>query len=336
MKMQPDTNAKALKPLSPLVPTQAPETLTVSAPPHVRRPMTMTRMTQETLFALLPAASMAASWFGLDAVRVMALSCAVAVATEALCCKAMGRRVSVDDYTAMVTGLLFAFLLPASAPWWLVAFGAAVSISLGKMAFGGLGCNPLCAPLAGWALCSLSWPQAMDVDIAMLGSELYYPLSELKYYGLEAVDHFTWSGLLTGAQLGGLGATQTAGLLAGAAWLLARRIIRWHIPSGFLLGTASAAFVFAAAYPQEQVGPLFHLLTGSVILGAFFLATDYGSSPVGRLAMFVYGLLAGAMVMVIRVYGVYPDGVVYAILLANLFTPLLDRLQPKPFGGGHG
>lgn len=316
-----------LKPLHPI--------LTVAVPPHIHCGRTIQRYTLETLLALLPAVIMAVAIFGFDALRVMALSCSVAVITEAVCNKMMNRELSIDDYSAIVTGLFFSFLLPASSPWWLVTIGSAASIGLGKMIFGGLGGNPLSAPLVGWALCRISWGNSMDTNATMLMSDLPAPLQQLKYFGQESIDSIDTVSLLMGNQLGGLGEVHVAALILGGAFLLIRRHIRWEIPAGFIGGLLITALIYRLIDPTTYAPPLFHLLAGGAIFGAFFLATDESSSPVGRIPSIVFGLMAGSMVIVIRVYGIYPDGVPFAILLANLFTPLLDRIRPKPFGGAY-
>ncbi|BDQ36496.1 electron transport complex subunit D [Pseudodesulfovibrio nedwellii] len=307
--------------------------LTVSAPPHVHCGRTIKRYMLDTVLALLPAAIMAVIIFGMDALRVMALSCSVAIATEFICNKIMKREQSVDDFSGLLTGLLFAFLLPASAPWWLVFIGSASGIILGKMIFGGLGGNPLSAPLVGWALCRISWADFMDTNTTMLNSLLPAPLQQLKHFGLESIQSIDLSSLLLGQQLGGLGEVHIAALLAGGIFLLARRHIRWYIPAGFIAGLLVTAWIYQIIDPTMYASPLFHLLAGGSIFGAFFLATDAASTPVGLVPSLLFGLIAGAMVIIIRVYGIYPDGVPFAILLANLFTPLLDRIRPKPFGG---
>ncbi|WFS61123.1 RnfABCDGE type electron transport complex subunit D [Pseudodesulfovibrio thermohalotolerans] len=314
-----------LKPLNPI--------LTVTAPPHVHCGRTIRRHMLDTLIALLPAAVMAVAVFGVEALRVMALSCAVAVAAEAALNRIIKREQSVDDYSALVTGLMLAFLLPASTPWWLVTVGSIASIAMGKMIFGGLGGNPLCSPLVGWAVCRISWGGYMDTNATMLSSRLAAPLQQLKYFGVDAIDSIHFSDLLLGNQLGGLGAVHVAALLAGGAYLLLRRHISWEIPAAFIGGLLLTAWVYRLIDPTVYAPPLFHLLAGGSVFGAFFLATDPASSPIGRLPSVLFGLMAGAMVIVIRVYGIYPDGVPFAILLANLFTPLLDRIRPKPFGG---
>jgi electron transport complex protein RnfD len=289
-------------------------------------------MMGETILALLPVVVMALVHFGMEAARVIALSCMSAVLCEALCLALMKRDITIDDYSGLLTGLLFALLLPASAPWWLVIAGASSCIILGKMIFGGLGANPLCIPAVGWAVCRVSWGDVMDVDFSMLSSAFLYPLSTLKYSGIGAVSQFSMTDLFMGRQLGGLGSVQIAGVLSGGVFLLFRGHIRPHIPLAFLSGVAVTAWISWTSNPCEYASPLFHVMTGSVLLGAFFLATDPGSSPSGSLSMILFGLLGGILVMLIRIYSVYPDGVALAILMANLTTPLLDRIGPQPFG----
>lgn len=307
--------------------------LTVTVAPHVHCGRSIKGYMSETIIALLPAAIMAVIAFGLGAMRVMALSCAVAVVCEALCNKAAKQEPSIDDFSAIHIGLLFAFLLPASAPWWLVTIGSAVSIVLGKMIFGGLGGNPLAPALVGWTACRISWGPAMDTNATMLMSDLPAPLQQLKFFGLESIQSLDSVNLIMGNQLGGLGEVQIAALLAGGAFLLVRRHISWEIPFSFLGGVIITAWIYQMIDANAYASPLFHLLSGGTIFGAFFLATDPSASPIGRIPSLIFGLMAGTMVIVIRVYGIYPDGVPFAILLANLFTPLLDRIRPKPFGG---
>lgn len=303
--------------------------LTVSCPPHVHCGRTMRGRNLEILLALMPALVMAAMAYGMSAVRVTALCASTAVLTEHLCWRLMGREPETDDCGALVAGTLFAFLLPASAPWWLAALGTIVTVGIGKMIFGGPGGGPLCAPAVGWAICRLSWPDLMDTNTAMLASTLPAPLFDLKHFGPGSVD-VTSLDLLMGRQLGGLGAAQIVGLLAGGLYLLARGWIRLWIPLGFLAGAAATAAVYWAM--GQGPDPLFQLLAGGTVFGAFFLATDSSSSPVGTLPMLLYGLLGGTLLIVVRVYGIYPDGVAFAVLLANLLSPHLDRIRPRPFG----
>lgn len=306
--------------------------LAMSAPPYWHCGRTVQRQSLWIAAALAPAVLCALWNWGLPALRVMALSVAVCVAVEALCQKAMGREIAVDDGTAAVSGLLLAFMLPAAAPWWLVCLGAVVAICLGKMAFGGLGANPVNTSLVGWAVLFVSFPLLMDANAMQLDTEFVDPLLRLKFFGA-AAEEIPFTDLLLGHQINGLGAGQAGALLLGGSFLAARGFVRWHIALGFFLGVAGLATAFALADPAANASPFFHLATGSVLLGGFFLITDPANAPSRPLPMFLYGLVGGALVMLIRKYGVYADGTPFAILLANLLAPQLDLLRPKPFGG---
>lgn len=307
--------------------------LTVSPAPHWRSTRTVEKMMQYHLLALLPAMAMSIYMFGIRAASVVGIAGAMAVLTEAVCLKLQKRDVNVDNYTALYEGVLFAFLLPAGVPWWVAAIGAIVTIALGRTVFGGFGCNPVCAPLVAWAFCRLSWPQAMDIDLNLAQYAMNYPLDQLKHFGVDSLSQFNYKDLFFGQQLGGLGSSQVAALLLGGIFMVATGWVRLFIPLSFLIGVAGTASLFWGLDPNLYADPLFHLITGSTVFAAFFLAPDVASSPVGKLPQVLFGLIAGIMVVVIRVYGVYPDGVPFAIMIANLLTPLLDRVRPKPFGG---
>ena len=226
----------------------------------------------------------------------------------------------------------FAFLLPANAPWWLVMLGAALAIGLGKMAFGGLGANAVNTALVGWAMLYVSWPALMDPNSMQLDTSFIDPLVRLKYFGAGAVSHIGLTDLLLGNQIGGLGASQAGALFIGGSYLAARGTIRWEIALSFFVGVFLTAALYNVIDAERFATPFFHLCTGSTFLGGFFLATEWASSPGRQIPMMLYGLIGGAMVIIIRVYGIYPDGVPFAILLINLLAPLLDSIHPKPFG----
>lgn len=286
-----------------------------------------------TLLALLPVAVLAFYRYGYDAAEVMAWACLTAVVTEALVQKLMDQPPSSDDFSALVDGLLFAFLLPATAPAWMVIVGSAFMVILGRMVFGGFGGSPLCAPAVGWGILSISWPDFMDLNGMLLKWDLVEPLSELKYFGVEAVANISPVSLLLGENLGALGASQGLLILLAGAVLMAMGVLRWFIPLSFLAGVLVTGLIYNVIDPQIYASPVFHLLSGSTLLAAFFLMPYPSSSPAWRLPMLLYGFFGGAMVVVIRTYGIYPDGVCFAVLLANLCTPLFDLIQPKPFGG---
>lgn len=306
---------------------------TVSSAPLWHCGRTLQKNMWYILLALFPAATMGVYWYGYGAVQVIAWAGVTAVLTEALLHKVMGQEPRADDFSALVDGVLLAFLLPATVPVWLVICGSALTVILGRMVFGGFGGSPVCAPAVGWCILAISWPDFMDLNGMLLHWDRIEPLSELKYFGVEAIASVTPVELLLGQHLGALGASQTLMLLAGGAFLLFRGQVRWFIPVSFLAGVLLTGGLYYLIDPQTYASPLFHLLSGSTLLAAFFLMPYPSSSPAWRIPMLVYGFFGGALVIIIRTYGIYPDGVPFAVLLANLCTPLIDMIQPKPFGG---
>lgn len=287
----------------------------------------------QTLLALLPVAAMAVFRYGYAAVEVMAWAGLTAVVTEAVIQKIMGQEPTADDFSALVDGLLFAFLLPATAPAWVVVVGTAVMMILGRMVFGGYGGSPITAPALGWAVLAVSWPDFMDLNGMLLNWDLIEPLSELKYFGVDAISGVGVGSLLLGENLGALGASQALMVLIGGGYLMARGLLRWYIPVSFLAGVIVTGTVYYMIDPQVYASPIFHLLSGATLLSAFFLMPYPSASPAWRLPMLIYGFFGGVLVIIIRTYGIYPDGACFAVLLANLCTPLIDLIQPKPFGG---
>lgn len=283
--------------------------------------------------ALLPAIAVGILTYRMDAVRVLAVSVSSAIAFEWVIQRLFKTRVTVTDGSAMLTGLLLAMLLPPSVPWWLVVVGTLFAILVGKQIFGGLGGNPFCPALVAWAVLRLSWHEHINFDLAMLkyelGFSIAYPLSVLKTSGAAALSAFPLGDLIMGKQVGGIGAAPALALLIGGLFLIVRGAVSWRIPAAFLAGVAITAALFWAADSTAYASPLFHLVTGNVMLGAFFLATDYPSSPVNPLAMLLFGLGCGALAVLFRAWSIYPDGVVFAILIMNILNPLLDRIRPK-------
>ena len=256
-----------------------------------------------------------------------------AVITEFAIQKLIDRTPTADDYSALVDGVLLAFLLPSTAPVWLVVVGSFLTVALGRMVFGGFGGSPVCAPVVGWCALTISWPDYMDLNSMLLRWNLIEPLSELKYFGLEAVSSVSPVSLLLGENLGALGASQVLMILLGGLYLMGLRRLRWHIPLSFLTGVFAAAFVFNLVAPQTYAPPLFHLFTGSTMLAAFFFMLYPSSSPAWPVSMLLFGFFGGILAVVIRVYSIYPDRVPFAVLLMNLLTPFFDLIQPRPFGG---
>ena len=274
--------------------------------------------------------------YGVPAVGVVALSISCAILWELLMNKVMRRPVSIGDGNAALIGLLLAMLMPATMPWWAVLIGTFVAIVIAKQIFGGLGANPFNPVLISVAILMASWPQFFDFNYMLAnydtGFAMAYPLGSAKYFGASSVAAFTPAALLMGKQSGGIGTTFGLGVIIGGVYLMLRGYIRWEIAVSFLAGVFVTALLFNKFGGQQYAGPVFHLLTGYTLIGAFFLATEDSSSPVNLLPMFIYGAAGGVLTVLIRNIGVYVDGVVYAILIVNLVNPLVDKIRPKALG----
>ncbi|HBF42101.1 MAG TPA: electron transporter RnfD [Desulfobacteraceae bacterium] len=310
--------------------------LTVSPSPHCHSGARVTGISYNFLLALLPAALMGVYYYGFDALRVICTSIASAMIAEVLIQKIFHKPVTIADGSAAVSGLLLALILPASVPLYLVVVANFIGIIIGKQCFGGLGANPINPALLGWAVIRITkaWAGFLDFDLALInydtGFILQYPLAVLKAKGAAGVATFDLLSLFLGKQTGGIGASSIVWLLVGGLYLVARGIIRWKIPLCFLLGVVLVSAIFWMIDKTTYAGPLFHIFTGNVMIGAFFLSTDNASSPVNRWGMITFGLGCGAMTVILRVWSIYPDGVVFACLLMTIFVPLLDKLKAKP------
>jgi electron transport complex protein RnfD len=312
------------------------KTLIVSHAPFWHDESSISQRSYHTMLAALPAVLLGIFQYGMPAVGVVSLSISSAMIWELLINKITKRSVSIGDGSAALLGLIFAMLLPASSPWWLVITGTFVAVVIGKQIFGGIGGNPFNPVLIGIAILTLSWTDYFDFNETLVnydfGFAMFYPLTAAKYFGASAVDSLTTVDLLFGRQAGGIGSTFGLGLILGGVYLIFRGIIRWEISVSFLAGVFVTALVFNATDSARYAGPLFHILTGYTLIGAFFLATEDSSSPVNFIPMLIYGAGAGIMTVLIRNIGAYVDGVVFAVLLMNLVNPLLDKIRPKALG----
>ena len=310
-----------------------PTNLILSPAPHIHWGSNLSAHMYTIVIALLPVVIFSVTRYGMDALRVVSLAVGSAMLIEALILLMFRKPVDITDGSAMVTGLIFALLLPPTVPWWLVVVGCFVCILIGKMIFGGIGGNPFNPSLIGWAAVRLSWYDHINFDIAMINYDLNfsaaYPLSVLKNSGFDAVSKI-WSnnGLFMGDQIGGIGTAMILLVVAGGIILLVRGVITWEIPLFFIAGTAIGALLFWSADSSKYADPLFHILTGNVMFGAFFLATDFASSPVNRIPKIIFALGCGIFTIIFRVWSKYPDGVVFAILLMNIINPLIDKICP--------
>lgn len=290
------------------------------------------------MLATLPAVVLGISQYGAPALGVLALSVSCAMIWELIMNIAMKRPASIGDGNAAVIGLLFAMLLPATTPWWAVVVGTFVAVVIGKQIFGGIGCNPLNPALVAIAILMLSWKSMLNFNDALVsydfGFNMVYPLAAIKGFGASAASEYSMAGLLMGQQPGGIGTTFGLGLIIGGLYLMLRGHIRWEISLSFLASVFVTALLFNISNPDKYANPVFHLLTGYTLIGAFFLATEDSSSPVNFVPMLLYGAFAGILTVLIRNIGAFVDGVVFAILMMNVANPLLDKIRPKAMGKG--
>ncbi len=310
--------------------------LTVSIAPFWHSGAGIARNSWLSVVALLPAAILGVVHYRIGAVAVIGLAVGSCMAAEALMQKVLGRPVTLWDGSAALTGLLLALLLPAGVPWWLVVVGAFSAIVVGKQIYGGIGSHPLNATLVGWVMVRISWAVRMDVDATLVHLSNLSGLSPLAALRGGYLGEVRLPDLLLGNVIGSIGSAGLVVLLGGLLLVLLR-VIKWEVTAGFLLGALVGSALFGSRIlppgTEGSVSPLVMLFTGHVMLGAFFLAPDSGSSPVQPAAMWIYGFGAGMLAMLIRVYGHYYDGgVAFGILLMNLAAPLLDKIRPKTLG----
>lgn len=332
--------------------------LIVSASPHIRGEESVPRIMWTVSLSLMPALVMGVYFFGPKALFVTALCIVSAVAFEHWTAMAMGKKSTVSDGSAFLTGLLLGMNMPSSL-WSFHPFlihvpviGALVAIVITKMLFGGLGYNIFNPALIGRAFVLVSWPRAMTTWLApnanFLGLDAKTtatPLGILKEEGLnKLIEVFgtranLYYQLLIGQRGGCIGEASALALLIGGFYLLYRRYITWHIPFSFLATVGIIAWIFGGkdAATGNLVlftgDPLIHLLSGGLILGAFFMATDYVTGPILRGAQVLFGIGCGLITILIRLLGGFPEGVMFSILLMNCFAPLLDRaFKTVPFG----
>lgn len=284
----------------------------------------------QVVIALLPALFVAVWTFGAGAALITGVCLLSCLLTEWLCDRLMGRRSTLTDGSAVITAVLLAFNLPSILPWWMAVIGSVVAIGIGKMSFGGLGCNIWNPALVGRVFLLISFPAAMTtwpVDVpsgadGVTGATL---LSALKYSpGMGSEVNFL--DMSIGHMNGSLGETGAIAILLGALFLLWRGIITWYIPVSVLASAALFSWLTGGNPPVD-------LLSGGLMLGACFMATDYVTSPMTRNGQLIFGAMIGLITIIIRRYGAYPEGVSFAILLMNSFVPLINRYtRPKIFG----
>lgn len=315
---------------------------TVSTSPHVRCEETTSKIMWNVNIALAPAAIFSIFYFGLTALVNIAVGLISAVAFEYLLQKFLKKKITAFDGSAAITGILLAMSLPPSLPPYMIAIGSFIAIVVAKQSMGGLGFNIFNPAHIGRAALMVSWPVAMttwtkittSVDVVTSAT----PLNILKQQGYEKlVETFggnfeLYKAMFLGTRNGSLGETSTVLLLIGGIYLIYKGYINWHVPV-FMIGTVGIiTWIFGPA-GLFTGDPLFHMMAGGLVIGAFFMATDMVTIPITIKGQIIFAVGAGAITALIRLKGGYPEGVCYSILLMNAVTPLIDRfVKPKMFG----
>lgn len=329
-------------------------TLELHTSPHIASGNSVDVIMRNVVWALLPVAGFAVYSFGLAALLTLTVAVASCVATEHLLCRASAAPTTVSDWSVTITGLLYGLTLPPALPLWMVACGGIIGVAMGKFLFGGLGYNAFNPALVGRAFLQAAFPAAMtswtpalaaDRFTSLPASTLTFPFATPDYDGVSGATPLSllkFDGQLTatpdlmlGLVSGSTGETCALLILAGGIYLAARRMLNWRIPVAIFATVALLSGLFHAIDPEAYAPPGFMLFSGGLMLGAVFMATDMVASPITHAGAIAYGVLIGVLITVIRFWGGMPEGVMYAILLANAFSPHIDGLiQPRVFGTG--
>ena len=315
--------------------------LIVSTAPHLHNHAASTkRIMLDVVIALIPTAAAAVWFFGGSALMLIIVAVLSAIAAEYIYQKLAHKPVTVSDLSAVVTGLLLAFNLPANAPWWMAAVGSFLAIILIKQLFGGLGQNFMNPALASRAILMLSWTGLMAANVLPHAGLWTAPAAVDALSVATPLSHgatgFTLWQLFSGDVPGMLGETSKLTLLLGGAYLLIRKVIDWRIPVTFIGTVAIAYFIQTGTLYSVESGAenvLYQLLSGGLILGAVFMATDYVTSPITGWGKIIMGIGCGLFLFVIREFSSYPEGCSFAILFMNVLTPLIDRFTNRKFFG---
>ena len=321
----------------------------VSPSPHVYSKFTVERLMRDVIIALLPAFAFSVYLFGWGAIIVTLTAIVSCVAFEYIIQKfLLKKEPAISDGSAIVTGLLLAYNVPANLPIWIIILGSLVAIGIAKISFGGLGNNPFNPALVGRVFLLSSFPVQMTTWPVPQGFGTSYidaatgatPLGIVKE-GLQtgkSMDTLmaevpSYLDLFLGNMKGSLGEMAGLALLLGFVYLLFRKVISWHIPATILGTMALFTGILWLIDPSQNADPLFHLLTGGALLGAIYMATDYATSPMTHKGMIIYGIGIGLLTVIIRVSGAYPEGMSFAIIIMNAFVPIINRyIPPKRFG----
>ncbi len=326
--------------------------LTVSGSPHIHGNQNVNKIMWQVVLAMVPAALVSFWYFGLSSIVLTLVAIVGAITVEYLIAKFVLKTApTIHDGSAVITAVLLAFNVPSSLPWWQMLIGITFAIAIAKMTYGGLGKNPFNPALAGRVFLLISFPVDMTtwpkpglpfntMNFAVDGLTGPTSLGIVKE-GLAKGDSMAqvtsqlpdYTQMFMGQIGGSLGEVSAIALILGGLFLLVRKVITWHIPVSFLLSAFAFAGILYLVDPTQYIDPVFHLLAGGMMLGAFFMATDMVTSPMSVKGQILFGVGCGVLTILIRVWGAYPEGVSFAILIMNAFTPLINKgFKPKSFG----
>jgi electron transport complex protein RnfD len=326
--------------------------LDIDSSPHLNSGASVDKIMRHVVYSLLPVVAFAIYSFGLAAIAVLLTAVISCVATEHVLAKKFSQASTVGDWSVTITGILYGLTLPAGLPLWMVFVGGVIGISLAKFLFGGLGCNVFNPALVARAFLQAAFPTSLttwlpafsdDRFTALPASTLTLPFLSPVYDGMSGATPLAnmkfnaqtteISDLLLGLTGGSLGETCSVIILLGGAYLVARNMMNWRIPIGIFISVIVLSIFFQWLDPDKYASPLFMLFSGGLMLGAVFMATDMVASPITNLGCFIYGLLIGVLVVVIRYWSGLPEGVMYAILFMNAVSPHIDNfVRPVVFG----
>ena len=326
------------------------EKLLVSPSPHIHSGFSMTKMMWTVVYAMLPLWAVSIYFFGLGAIYIVLVAVAACLFFEwAIAKYILKTKSTLMDGSAIITGMLLAFNIPSNIPIYIVIIGSFVAIAIGKMSFGGLGQNPFNPALVGRVFMLISFPVAMTtwpvpkaLNFTLDGTTGATPLSIVKEglrNGEKVSDLMTqvpgWWEMSIGNMGGSMGEVSAIAILLGLIFMIYKYTITWHIPISMILTVFIFSGILHLIDPELYTGPLFNLLTGGLLLGAVFMATDLVTSPMSRKGQLLFGIGAGFLTVVIRTWGAYPEGVSFAILLMNAWVPLINRyMKPRRYGKG--
>lgn len=321
--------------------------LTISPSPHIQGSETTPRIMLDVLIALVPAFIVSLLFFGLGTLKVTLVAAASCVLFEYLIQKYLLKsKISIGDNSALLTGVLLAFNLPAGYPAWMTIVGCLVAIGVAKLSFGGLGQNPFNPALIGRVFLLISFPVATTsweapkfltsgID-ATTGATILGVLKESVGRGIpvsQILNNYSLQDLFLGKMGGSLGEISALALILGGIYLLYRKVISWHTPGSFLGTFLILTTIFWYLNPERFAPPHLHLVTGGILLGAIFMATDMVTSPMTHRGQILFGIGCGLLTVLIRLFGAYPEGVSFAILIMNALVPLIDKFfKPNRFG----